>query len=84
MFLYKKIELLFFRKWELLFLKRTGILIIKVKWCDFSLDFSKKVYICFWMGEGGLIILHFITGLKLLIFPKVDKQLSKRSFNYCL
>ena len=81
MFLYKKIELLFLRKWELLFLKRTertGILIFEScsKRCYFSLKFSKNVYIGFLV-----IILHFITGLKLLISPKVDKQLSIISLN---
>ena len=35
----------------------------------------------FFDGESSPIILHFITGLKLLIFHKVDKQLSIISLN---
>ena len=48
------------------------------------LAFLKKSTYIFFDRESSPIILHFITRLKLLIFHKVDNQLSIIGLNHCL
>ena len=61
----------------------SSFLTVTVKRVIFLAFLKKSTYI-FFDRESSPIILHFITGFKLLIFHKVDNQLSIISLNHCL